>query len=141
MRIIRTVIAGLLAALLGMSALAATPAQAGQALPERTIEEKDPMDYQITFDTFKLKGKVTELQVDGITYLPYAKQKVQLQKKACTKPGCQWKTVKKFKTSKTGKYVTRIYAPRTGKWKWRVKVKGSDGYKTTKGEVWTLFFK
>lgn len=140
MRIIRTVIAGLLAALLGLSAFAAAPVQADQALPKRTITEEPPGDHQLNFNTFKLKGVVTELQVDGVTYLPYAEKKVQLQKKACPKKSCKWKTVKQVKTDETGKYKTKIFAPRTGRWKWRVKVKASNGYGTTKGEIWTLFF-
>ncbi len=140
MRIIRTMIAGLLAALLGLSAFAAAPVQADQALPKRTITEEPPGDHQINFNTFKLKGVVTELQADGVTYLPYADQKVQLQKKLCPKASCKWKTVKQVKSDETGKYKTKIFAPRTGRWKWRVKVKGSNGYGTTKGEIWTLFF-
>lgn len=140
MRIIRTMIAGLLAALLGLSAFAAAPVQADQALPKRTITEEPPGDHQINFNTFKLKGVVTELQADGVTELPYADQKVQLQKKACPEKSCKWKTVKQVKTKDTGKYQTKIFAPRTGRWKWRVKVKGSNGYGTTKGEIWTLFF-
>lgn len=140
MRIIRTVIAGLLAALLGLSAFAAAPVQADQALPKRTITEEPPGDHQLNFNTFKLKGVVTELQVDGVTYLPYADKKVQLQKKSCPKKSCKWKTVKQVKTDETGKYKTKIFAPREGRWKWRVKVKGSNGFGSTKGEVWTLFF-
>jgi hypothetical protein len=139
MRMIRTVIAGLLAALLGLSAFAAAPVQADQSLPKRTITEVAPGDNQINFNTFKLNGTVTELQADGVTYLPYL-GKVQLQKKECAKPSCKWKTVKQVTTDETGKYKTKIYAPRTGRWKWRVKVSGSNGYATTKGETWTLFF-
>ena len=56
MRIIRTIIVGLLAALLGLSAFAAAPVQADQALPKRTITEEPPGDHQINFNTFKLKG-------------------------------------------------------------------------------------
>ncbi len=37
MRIVRTVIAGLVAAMLGLSAFAAAPVQANQAMPKRTI--------------------------------------------------------------------------------------------------------
>ena len=140
MRIIRTVIAGLLAALLGLSAFAAAPVQADQALPKRTITEEPPGDHQVNFNTFKLKGVVSELQADGVTYLPYADQKVQLQKKKCPKKTCKWKTVKQLRTDETGKYKAKIYAPRTGRWKWRVKVKASTGFGTTKGEIWTLFF-
>jgi len=141
MSIIRTVIAGLLAALLGMSVIASAPAQADQALPKRTITEQPPGEHQINFNTFKLKGLVQELQVDGVTFLPYAEKKVQLQKKACARKGCNWKTVKQVKTNELGKYKTKIFAPRTGRWKWRVKVKASNGYGTTKGQAWTLFFK
>ena len=140
MRIIRTVIIGLLATLLSLSAFAAAPVQADQALPKRTITEVTPdTSQQIDFDTFKLNGVVTELQADGVTYLPYAEKKVQLQKKACAK-GCNWKTVNQVKTDATGKYKTKIHTPRTGRWKWRVKVKASNGYGTTKGQVWTAAF-
>lgn len=137
MRIIRTVIVGLLAALLSLSALSAAPVQADQALPKRTITEVPPdKEQQIDFNAFKLNGVVTELQVDG-TYLPYI-GKVQLQKKACK--SCSFKTVKKVKTDETGKYKTKIFVPQTGVWKWRVKVKASNGFGTTKGEIWTAAF-
>lgn len=138
MRIIRTVIVSLLAALLSLSALAASPVQADQALPKRTITEVPPTEEQkVSFNAFKLNGVVTEVQADGVTYLPYS-GKVQLQKKACKR--CNWKTVKKVRTDETGKYRTKIYVPQTGVWKWRVKVKASNGYGTTKGEVWTAAF-
>lgn len=141
MSIIRTVVAGLLAALLGMSVLAAAPAQAEQALPKRTITEKAPGDRQVSFNAFLLKGQVEELQLDGTTYLPYAERTVQLQKKACATQRCSWRTVRKITTNELGKYQTRILAPREGRWKWRVKVKASNGFGTTKGKAWTLLFK
>jgi len=138
MRMLRTVIVGLLAALLSLSAFAASPVQADQALPKRTITEVPPdKEQQVDFNAFKLNGVVTELQADGVTYLPYS-GKVQLQKKACKR--CSWKTVKKVKTDETGKYRTKIFVPQDGVWKWRVKVKASNGYGTTKGEVWTAAF-
>lgn len=140
MRLIRTITLGLLSALLGLSAFAVVPAQADMALPKRTLTEVPPYDRQINYNTFKLNGVVTELQADGVTYLPYAKQKVQLQKKACPKKSCKWKTVRQLKTDSTGKYKSKITAPTQGRWKWRVKVKGSGAFGTTKGEVWTLFF-
>lgn len=140
MRTFRTITAVLLSALLGMGVFATTPAQASQSLPKRTLVEQAPDEHQVSFNAFKLKGTVTELQADGITVLPYAKKKVQLQKKACAK-GCNWKTVQKIKTNEAGKYKTKIFAPRNGRWKWRVKVKGSNGFSTTKGEAWILFFK
>ncbi len=140
MRTSRAITATVLSALLSMGTFAAQPAQAAQSLPKRTIVEQDPADHQVSFNAFKLKGTVTELQADGITVLPFAKKKVQLQKKACAK-GCNWKTVKKVKTNQAGTYKTKIFAPRNGRWKWRIKVKGSQGFGTTKGQTWTLFFK
>lgn len=141
MRLIRTVTAGLVAGLLTLGASVAAPVQAADmALPKRTISEQPPMDHQINFNTFRLKGVVTELQVDGVTYLPYANQKVHLQKKECPKASCKWRTVNQFKTDAAGKYATKIYTPRTGRWLWRVKVKSSNGFGTTKGVPWSLFF-
>ena len=135
MFVIRTVIAALLAALLGLGALAA-PVQADRALPKRTLSEQPPGENQIDFRTFRLKGTITELQVDGVTFLPYAERAVQLQKKVCVRASCPWKTIKKIKTNELGKYRTTIYSPRTGRWQWRIKVKASDGYGTTKGTRW-----
>ena len=137
MFVIRTVIAALLAALLGLGALAA-PVQADRALPKRTLSEQAPGENQIDFRTFRLKGTITELQVDGVTYLPYAERAVQLQKKVCVRASCPWKTIKKIKTNELGKYRTNIYGPSTGAVKWRIKVKASDGYGTTKGTGWEL---
>ena len=120
MFVIRTVIAALLAALLGLGALAA-PVQADRALPKRTLSEQAPGENQIDFRTFRLKGTITELQADGVTFLPYAERAVQLQKKSCARASCPWKTIKKIKTNELGKYRTTIYSPRTGRWQWRIK--------------------
>ncbi len=137
MRIMRTVIVGLLAALLSLSAFSAAPVQADQALPKRIITEVPPdADQQVDFNAFKLNGVVTEPQADGTT-LPYL-GKVHLQKKACK--SCGWRTVKKVRTDETGKYRTKIFVPQRGVWKWRVKVKASNGFGTTKGEIWTAAF-
>ena len=136
MRKFRAVLAALVAALLVALAFSAS-ATAGAA-PKRIIEEKSPRDHQVSYNAFKLKGTVTEPQLDG-TVLPYAKQKVKILKKSCGT--CKWKTVKKVKTNESGVFKTRIYAPERGRWKWRSKVDHSDGYGNTKGKVWTLYFK
>lgn len=149
MRIIRTVTVGLLTAFLCLSAVATAPVQAqvGQAqlagsLPKRTLDEVAPANNQINYNTFLLKGTITELQVDGITYLPYANGKVQLQRKFCGKNGaCTFKTIGKFKTKETGKFRVKLKALESGRTKYRIKVKGSDGYGTTKGTAWTVGFK
>ena len=135
MRTLRAVLAAFVAALLVAGALS-TGATAG-ALPKRIIDEVNPDTKQVSYNAFKLKGTVMEPQIDG-TLLPYANQKVKIQKKACG--SCKWKTVKKIKTDGAGAYKTRIYAPEKGRWKWRSKVDHSNGYGNTKGEVWTLFF-
>ena len=137
MRMLRNVVAVLLAALLVTGLVSATSVGAGaSSLPQRVIDEKPPGDRQVTYNAFKLKGTVTEPQLDGTT-LPYV-GKVKILKKACRT--CKWKTVKKVKTDASGVYKTRIYAPNRGRWKWRSKVAYSDGYSTTKGKIWTLYF-
>ena len=135
MRMFRAVLSALVAALLVTGALSAG-ASAGSA-PKRIIEEKSPRDHQVSYNAFKLKGTVSEPQLDG-TLLPYANQKVKILKKKCG--SCKWKTVKKIKTDESGVFKTRIYAPEKGRWKWRSKVDHSNGYGNTKGTVWTLYF-
>ncbi len=139
MRMFRNVVAVLLAAFLVTGMVGATTVGAGAgSLPKRIIDELPPGDRQVSYNAFKLKGTVTEPQADGITVLPYAKQKVRILKKACGT--CKWKTVKKVKTDENGVFKTRIYAPDKGRWKWRSKVDHSNGYGNTKGKVWTLYF-
>lgn len=134
----RTVVAALFACLLVSGLVGATNTSASaSSMPERVIQEKDPGDRQVSYDAFKLKGKVSEPQADG-TFLPYAKQKVKILKKTCG--SCKWKTVKKVKTDKNGVFKTRIYAPDKGRWKWRSKVDHSNGFANSKGQVWTLYF-
>lgn len=136
MRKLRVVLAALVAALLVAVALS-TSATAWSA-PKRVIDEVPPRDKQVSYNAFKLKGTVTEPQLDG-TALPYANQKVKILKKTCAT--CGWKTVKKVTTNDRGIFKTRIYAPERGRWKWRSKVDHSNGYGNTKGKVWTLYFK
>lgn len=133
MRMFRAVLAALVAAVLVMGALS-TGATAGSA-PKRIIDEKPPK--QVSYNAFKLKGTVSQPLADG-TVLPYAEEKVKVLKKACGK--CKWKVVKKVKTDASGAYKTRLFAPAQGRWKWRTKVDGSNGYANTKGKVWTLYF-
>lgn len=136
MRTIRSIVAALVAALL-VAGVLSTSAVAGSQ-PKRIIDEVPPKTNQVSYNAFKLKGTVTEPQLDG-TALPYANQKVKILKKACG--SCTWKTVKKVKTNDSGVFKTRIYAPERGRWKWRSKVDHSNGYGNTKGEIWTLFFR
>ena len=139
MRMLRTVLAAVVAVVLPLGLGAATVAPAGAAdLPKRVIAEEDPGDNKVSFNAFKLKGNVTQPLVDG-TVAPYVDGVVKLQKKKCG--DCSWKTVKKLRTNDNGTFKTRIYAPRDGRWKWRVKVPASDGYATTKGKTWTLYFR
>lgn len=135
MRMLRTVLAAIVAALLVSGSLSVA-ASAG-SLGERIIDENPPGQNQVTYNAFKLKGTVTEPQLDGTT-LPYANQPVKILKKKCST--CKWKTVKKVQTDESGVFKTRIYAPERGRWKWRSKVDHSNGYSNTKGKVWTLYF-
>lgn len=135
MRMFRAVLAALVAALLVTGALSVGAGAASS--PKRIIDEESPRDHQVSYNAFKLKGVVTEPQLDG-TVLPYANQKVKILKKACGT--CKWKTVKKVKTNDSGIFKTRIFAPEKGRWKWRSKVDHSNGYGNTKGTIWTLYF-
>ena len=129
--------AALLAALMAVSGLAlvTAPTQASSeaAKPERVLTERPPGEHQIDFRSFALKGRVEEPQADG-TLLPYADRKVVLQRRSCK--GCAWKPVKVLKTNDRGVYISRIGAPRTGRWYWRVRIKASNGYAATTGAVW-----
>jgi translation initiation factor IF-1 len=139
MRMLRTVLSALVSTVLvlGTGAALQSPADAASA-PKRVITEQDPNDHQVGFSAFKLKGTVTEPLADG-TFAIYAQSKVKLQKKSCGT--CKWKVVKKLKTNDRGTFKTRIYAPRNGRWKWRVNVPASNGYGATKGTPWTLYFR
>ncbi|QBX54890.1 hypothetical protein EXE58_05040 [Nocardioides seonyuensis] len=153
MRLFRNVLSALLVAVLGLGVAATVPTAAVAASePKRLIEEEDPNDNRVGFNAFKLKGVITQAVLDPLTgqpaidpltgletYVPYADGKVKLQKKKCKK--CSWKNVKKLRTNDSGKFKTRIYAPRQGRWKWRVYVKASDGYGTTIGKRWTAAFR
>lgn len=138
MRMLRNVVAVLLAAFLVAGVVSVTSVGAGaSSLPKRIIDELPPGENQVTYNAFKLKGTVTEPQADGVTVLPYV-GKVKIMKKACG--SCRWRTVKRVRTNDSGVFKTRIFAPDKGRWKWRSKVDHSDGYSNTKGKVWTLFF-
>jgi hypothetical protein len=136
MRVFRAVLAAFVAALLVTGVLGMS-ASAGSA-PKRIIDEEPPRDHQVSYNAFKLKGVVSEPQLDG-TLLPYANQPVKILKKKCGT--CSWKVVKKVMTDETGLFKTKIYAPEKGRWRWRSKVDHSNGYGNTKGEVWTLYFR
>ncbi len=136
MRIVRAVLAAFVAALLVTGVLSMS-ANAGSA-PKRIIDEESPRDHQVSYNAFKLKGVVSEPQLDG-TLLPYANQPVKILKKKCGT--CSWKVVNKVMTDETGLFKAKIYAPTTGRWRWRSKVDHSNGYANTKGQVWTLYFR
>ena len=62
-----------------------------------------------------IKGKVTP---------DYNRKPIKVHKKV----GKKWKKYKAFKTSKAGKYSFKLPAPRRGKWKWRISVKGDANF-------------
>jgi hypothetical protein len=138
MRIFRTAATGLLATVVGLGAVVAGPTTASNAAakPERIITEVPPGGHQVAYNAFRLKGTVSNPQVDG-TVLPF-QGKVLLTKKACKT--CKFRTVRKVKVNEKGVFKTRLTVPNRGRWTWRVKVKGNSVYKTTLGEKWTLFF-
>ena len=139
MRMIRTVLAALVAVVLTLGLGVALQAPAGAAGgPKRIIEEENPAGNQVGFAAFVLKGSVSNPLSDG-SLVPYADGPIKLQKKVCR--DCRWKLIKTFRTSDTGTFRTKIYAPRQGRWKWRVKVPASAGYATTLGRAWAVYFR
>jgi hypothetical protein len=51
---------------------------------------------------------------------------VQIYKRLCQ--GCEWTLVKKTRTDGSGRWRTRIYAPRTGYWFWKGLVPKTGDY-------------
>ncbi len=138
MRNFRTAAAGVLATLVGLTAVVAGPtvaSNAEQSKAKRVITEKSPK--QVAYNAFRLKGTVENPQVDG-TLRPFH-GKVLLTKKACKT--CRFKTVRKVKVNDKGVFKARLTVPDRGRWKWRIKAKGNSTYATTYGEKWTLFFR
>ena len=126
MRIVRALIALFIATLLGSSLMSVVPAGATEALPERVITgSRTPLTYK----SFYVEGNIEA----------YPSGRAVLQKKACR--SCKYKKVKKFTTTAYGNYRVKIYTPRTGKWKWRVKVKAQGGYATSYSQVFATFYK
>ena len=99
-----------------------------------------PATTRSSYNTFKLKGTITELQVDGVTFLPYAEQKVQLLKKACGRAASGRRSRRSRPTSAAS--TRPASTPRRGPLEVaRRRSRHSNGYGTTKGKVWTLYFK
>jgi hypothetical protein len=51
---------------------------------------------------------------------------VQIYKRLCK--SCEWTLLKKTRTDGSGRWRTRIYAPRTGSWYWKGLIPRSGGY-------------
>ena len=65
------------------------------------------------------------------------KKNVQIYKRPCK--GCAWSLVKKTRTDGSGRWRTRIYAPRTGSWYWKGVVPRSGGYGRSVTQTWRTF--
>ena len=63
---------------------------------------------------------------------------VQIYKRLCKK-GCAWTLVKKTRTDGSGRWRTRIYAPRIGYWYWKGIVPKAEGYGTSVTQIWRTF--
>jgi hypothetical protein len=63
---------------------------------------------------------------------------VQIYKRLCQK-GCEWTLVKKVGTDGSGRWRTRIYAPRTGYWYWKGLVPRAGGYGRSVTQTWRTF--
>ena len=64
-------------------------------------------------------------------------KRVQIYKRLCK--GCAWKLVKKTATDGTGRWRTRIYAPRTDYWYWKGLVPKSGGYGKSVTQIYRTY--
>ncbi len=115
--------------LLLVTALAPTPAISAPAasgeLPRREMNDK-------VFTNAKgwliFKGNVDPGWND---------RRVQIYKRTCK--GCEWKLVKKTLTDGSGRWRTRIYAPRTGYWYWKGVVPKAGGYGKSVTQIYRTY--
>jgi hypothetical protein len=56
----------------------------------------------------------------------WSNRNVQIYKRLCR--GCAWRLVRKTPTDGSGRWRTRIYAPRTGRWFWKGVVPAAGDY-------------
>ena len=64
-------------------------------------------------------------------------KRVQIYKRLCK--ACVWKLVKNVLTDGSGRWRTRIYAPRTGYWYWKGIVPKADGYAKSVTRVYRTY--
>jgi hypothetical protein len=62
---------------------------------------------------------------------------VQIYKRTCL--GCAWTLVKKVRTDGTGRWSTRIYAPRTDYWYWKGIVPKANDYGKSVTEIYRTY--
>ena len=62
---------------------------------------------------------------------------VQIYKRLCK--GCEWTLVKKTRTDGSGRWRTRIYAPRTGYWFWKGLVPKTGGYGKSVTQIYRTY--
>jgi hypothetical protein len=62
---------------------------------------------------------------------------VQIYKRLCK--GCSWRLVKKARTDGSGRWRTRIYAPRTGSWYWKGLIPRSGGYRRSVTHIYRTY--
>lgn len=106
-------------------AVTARSAQAvHQALPKRLV----------TSEVVKVSGK---LILKGKVSPEHAAKAVFIQRKKCRR--CEWHGFDKVITDDASRYRARIYAPRTGAWFWRAKVRAYGGYATSYSGVWKAY--
>jgi hypothetical protein len=64
---------------------------------------------------------------------------VQVYKRLCKR--CAWRLVKKVETDGTGRWRTRIFAPRTGYWYWKGVVPKAGGFGRSVTQTWRTYVK
>jgi hypothetical protein len=67
----------------------------------------------------------------------WSNRNVQIYKRLCK--GCEWTLVKKTRADGSGRWRTRIYAPRTGFWYWKGLVPRFGGYGKSVTQIWKTY--
>ena len=109
------------------SAVSSTSAQAAGS---RDLPRRDLNDEVFTNDKGWLifKGNVDP---------GWNNRSVQIYKRLCK--GCAWKLIKKTPTDGSGRWRTRIYAPRTDYWYWKGIVPQAGGYSMSVTQVYRTY--
>lgn len=117
-------------ALVCVTALLSSVASASAATVSRDLPRREMNDVVFT----NAKGW---LIFKGNVEPGWNNRNIQVYKRVCK--GCEWKLVKKVMTDGSGRWRTRIYAPRTDYWYWKGVVPRAGGYAKSVTQIYRTY--